>query len=141
MSSSESRRANIRLQAGNRCGYCLAHQDYLPWTLEIEHIIPTSRGGNDTEENLWLACHACNLYKGAQVNAIDPLTGRRVALFNPRRQKWERHFQWSEDGTRIIGRTACGRATVIALSLNNLVRITVRQNWVKAGWHPPVTSE
>jgi hypothetical protein len=137
MSNLESLRANIRHQAGNRCGYCLAHQEHLPWTLELEHIIPTSRGGTDDEDNLWLACHACNLYKGSQVDAIDPLTGRRVALFNPRQQRWKRHFQWSEDGLRIIGRTASGRATVIALNLNNLVRLTVRRNWVKAGWHPP----
>jgi len=67
----------------------------------------------------------------------DPLSGRRVRLFNPRRQQWKRHFRWSEDGTLIIGQTACGRATVIALNLNNLVAVTVRRNWVAAGWHPP----
>jgi hypothetical protein len=58
-------------------------------------------------------------------------------LFNPRRQRWSRHFNWSADGVMIVGRTVCGRATVAALNLNNLVAITVRQNWVAAGWHPP----
>jgi hypothetical protein len=37
----------------------------------------------------------------------------------------------------ILGRTMTGRATVVALSLNNLVAVTVRRNWVTAGWHPP----
>jgi hypothetical protein len=37
-----------------------------------------------------------------------------------------------------MGRTATGRATVVALHLNNLVAVTVRQNWVRAGWHPPL---
>lgn len=60
-----------------------------------------------------------------------------MKLFNPRQQTWSRHFSWSEDGTQILGRTACGRATVIALQLNNIVSVTVRQQWVLAGWHPP----
>jgi hypothetical protein len=105
--------------------------------LEIEHIIPKSKGGTDDEENLWLACRSCNLFKSDQTHGRDPLTGRRVRLFNPRRQKWWRHFRWSEKGTLIIGRTACGRATVVALNLNNLVAVTVRRNWILAGWHPP----
>jgi hypothetical protein len=130
-------RARIRRQAGNRCGYCQAHQDYVPWTLEIEHIIPLSKGGSDSEDNLWLACHTCNLYKGAKTYADDPLTGRHSQLFNPRHQQWSRHFRWSKDGTQIIGRTACGRVTVVALNLNNLIAVTVRRNWVTAGWHPP----
>lgn len=130
-------RAKVRAQAENRCGYCLARQEYVPWVLEIEHIIPRSKGGTDDEENLWLACHSCNLFKGDQTHGRDPLTGRRVHLFNPRQQQWKRHFLWSEDGAFIIGHTACGRTTVVALHLNNLVAVTVRRNWIIAGWHPP----
>jgi hypothetical protein len=33
--------------------------------------------------------------------------------------------------------SVCGRATVEALRLNNELAVTVRQNWVKADWHPP----
>ena len=109
----------------------------MPWPLEIDHIIPRARGGSDAEDNLWLSCRACNLFKGQQTHGRDPLTGRRVRLFHPRRQRWGRHFQWSADGTMVVGRTATGRATVVALHLNNLVAVTVRQNWVRAGWHPP----
>lgn len=134
---SEALRARVRDQAGHRCGYYLARQEHVPWLLEIEHIIPRSKGGTDKESNLWLACRACNLYKSDQTHGRDPLTGRRVRLFDPRRQQWKRHFRWSEDGTLILGRTACGRTTVVALNLNNLVAVTVRRNWVEAGWHPP----
>jgi len=109
----------------------------VPWVLELDHIVPKSKGGTDGEENLWLACHSCNLFKGDQTHGRDPLTGRRVRLFNPRRQQWKRHFRWSDDGVFIIGRTACGRATVAVLNLNNLVAVTVRRNWLAAGWHPP----
>lgn len=134
---SDALRVKVRAQAGSRCGYCLARQEYVPWMLEVEHIVPKSKGGTDDEENLWLACHSCNLFKSDKTHGRDPLTGRRVRLFNPRRQQWKRHFRWSEDGALIIGCTACGRATVVALNLNNLIAVTVRRNWVAAGWHSP----
>lgn len=130
-------RAAVRQAAANRCGYCLTSQAYVPWPLEIDHIIPRAHGGSDAEDNLWLSCRACNVFKGQQTHGRDPLTGRRVRLFHPRRQRWKRHFQWSGDGTIIMGRTATGRATVMALHLNHLVAVTVRRNWVRAGWHPP----
>jgi 5-methylcytosine-specific restriction endonuclease McrA len=127
----------IREEAVHRCGYCLFPQKYLPWILEIEHIIPKSKGGSDEEDNLWLACHACNLYKGVQTEGYDPVSGEMVPLFNPRRQSWSSHFKWENEGEIITGRTATGRATVLALRLNNLLRVTVRRNWIKAGWTPP----
>jgi 5-methylcytosine-specific restriction endonuclease McrA len=43
-----------------RCAYC--GQSGIP--LEIEHIVPKSRGGSDRVSNLTLACHACNQAKG-----------------------------------------------------------------------------
>ena len=124
-------------QAGNRCGYCRAHQQYIYETLHIEHIEPRARGGSNAEENLWLACSLCNRAKSDQTHARDSVTGRRVRLFNPRRQQWKRHFQWSEDGTEIMGRTVCGRATVEALQMNCDLAVLVRMNWVKVGWYPP----
>ena len=129
--------SKIRLRARNRCGYCLSPQHLLMWELEIEHIIPRAKGGTNEEWNLWIACRACNHYKGIQVRAYDPRTRRSVSLFNPRRQKWSRHFKWSPDGAQIIGLTATGRATVIALKLNNHFAVTARQEWVSVGWHPP----
>jgi hypothetical protein len=105
--------------------------------LEIEHIIPKASGGSDEEANLWLACRLCNCFKSDQIRAVDPQTGQATALFNPRSQIWREHFAWSDDGTQILGRSPCGRATVAALRLNNLVAITVRRYWVQAGWRPP----
>ena len=136
-SISSALREIIRLEAGNRCGYCQTRQEYIPWLLEIEHIIPIAMGGSHTQGILWLACRACNLFKATQVDVVDPVTGKRVSLYHPRTQRWSDHFGWSSDGTMIIGLTSTGRATVTALNLNHLAAITVRQNWVSAGWHPP----
>ena len=133
----EQLKAQVRAQANNRCGYCLSAQQYVLGPLEIDHLVPKARGGTDAEENLWLACRMCNGFKGTQIHARDPVSSRRVRLFNPRRQRWSNHFVWSQDGLRIIGRTACGRATVVALQLNHTIAVLVRQAWVAAGWHPP----
>ncbi|MBI5813576.1 MAG: RNA-guided endonuclease IscB [Deinococcota bacterium] len=45
---------------GRRCAYC--GTEGVP--LEVEHILPRSRGGSDRVSNLTLACRACNQAKG-----------------------------------------------------------------------------
>ncbi len=134
---SEEVRTIVRFEAQNRCGYCRSLQKYVLGMLEIDHIIPKAKGGTDDESNLWLACRLCNNFKATQTHRQDPETNRQVKLFNPRTQQWNKHFTWSEDGTHIIGLTACGRATVLALQLNNTCALMVRQQWISAGWHPP----
>ena len=46
-----------------RCAYCGAEN--LP--LEVDHIVPRSRGGSDRVSNLTLACHTCNRRKGSRL--------------------------------------------------------------------------
>jgi hypothetical protein len=60
-----------------------------------------------------------------------------VPLFNPRRQRWERHFAWSENFIVIEGRTAMDRATVTALHLNRPELLNLRRILRTAGEHPP----
>lgn len=128
----------IRAVAKNRCGYCLSPQHLVMARLEIEHIIPLAKGGTDKESNLWLACPICNSHKSDKISAIDPDTNATVSLFNPRTDSWWVHFEWAEDGLRILGRTPIGRATVIALHLSDDPdALAVRSYWVLAGWHPP----
>ncbi|HEV3145339.1 MAG TPA: HNH endonuclease signature motif containing protein [Gemmataceae bacterium] len=129
---------NVRAVARNRCGYCLSPQHLILAPLQIEHLIPRAQGGSDDESNLWLSCPICNAYKSDRTSAPDPETGAVVPLFNPRMQNWFDHFRWSEDGLRIIGLTAIGRATVALLHLDDdPIALLVRSYWVTAGWHPP----
>jgi 5-methylcytosine-specific restriction endonuclease McrA len=131
-------RARITEQSRHRCGYCLRSEELMGMALTIDHLIPQSAGGPTTEENLWLACHQFNSFKGTQTHATDSVTDIVVPLFNPRQQSWPEHFAWSEDGTEIIGITPCGRATVLALKLNTPEIIVTRRMWVSAGWWPPL---
>ena len=52
-------RQNIFKRDGFRCGYCGTRDD-----LTLDHILPKSRGGQDTWHNLVTACQKCNTYKG-----------------------------------------------------------------------------
>jgi len=55
-------RRNILRRDNNQCQYC-GSKKYL---LTIDHIIPKSRGGEDSWENLVAACVNCNNKKGNQ---------------------------------------------------------------------------
>lgn len=134
---SPSLRQKVTQIARYRCGYCLTPRSFTAMPMQIDHIIPIAAGGPSTEDNLWLACALCNGYKGDQISALDPETQTRTTLFDPRRPVWRDHFRWSADGVEIIGQTACGRATVIALKLNNSHFLMARPQWVEVGWHPP----
>jgi len=131
------RRRRIAEEAQYRCGYCQTQEVVSGIPLTIEHITPKAKGGSDDNENVWLSCRLCNEKKGILLEALDPNTGETVPLFNPRTQTWSDHFAWSEDGSRILPKTAIGRATVDVLSLNDELRVHARAIWVKAGYHPP----
>ena len=130
----------VEQDSGGRCGYCLTPHDYFSLSLEVEHIVPRSRGGRTERANLWVACATCNRFKGAQTEAIDPSTGEEVALFNPRTGRWSECFEWSANGLFIIGRNATGRATVEAMQLNHPRWIACRNIWRLAhvGFPPEV---
>jgi hypothetical protein len=114
LTTAQPLRQRIAEQARYRCGYCLTQEAVSGVPLTVEHIVPKAKGGQTVEENLWLSCRLCNEAKGVLTEAVDPKSGAAVPLFNPRIQVWADHFTWSEDSTRVIGRTSTGRATVVA---------------------------
>ena len=72
-------RKNILLRDRNTCQYC--GETLPPSELTLDHVIPRSRGGNSTWENLVACCHACNRYKGNRLlNEIDDM----ILLREPR---------------------------------------------------------
>ncbi len=129
------------LEADNRhCAYCYTTEANTGQPMTVDHIIPQSQGGTTMFENLCFACRRCNEFKGSVDSAKDPLTGETAVLFHPRQQTWVDHFQWDEAGALLIGLTAVGRATIVALNMNNPVIVDTRRRWVSVGWHPPTFS-
>lgn len=47
---------------GRACAYCGDRAE----RLEVEHMVPLSRGGHDRLENMTLACRDCNQRKGTK---------------------------------------------------------------------------
>jgi len=135
---SDQIREQVITRAKERCEYCLTQQ-VIVISMEIDHIVPQSAGGETNLENLCYACISCNGSKLDSQTGVDPDTGSDVQLFNPRLQKWQEHFRWSTDGLHVIGITSVGRATIDRLRMNRDKIIRSRQRWVEAGWHPPDT--
>lgn len=119
------------------CVYCQTAVANTGQPLTVDHIVPQGRGGLTIIDNLCFACRRCNEFKGSTTHAADPLTGKIVAIFHPRQNKWNEHFAWDETRTHIAGMSATGRATVAALRMNNEFIVDARRRWVSAGWHPP----
>lgn len=73
---------------------------------------------------------SCNLHKASNLSGIDPLTDSIARLFDPRNDEWSDHFSFH--GTRIVGRTAVGRATVRVMGMNDRERVELRIHLLEA---------
>ena len=57
-------RRNIMKRDNHTCQYCGRKSD-----LTLDHVMPRSRNGDDTWENLVTACNTCNVKKGSRTPA------------------------------------------------------------------------
>ena len=124
----EPLRGAVIRRAGNRCEYCQLPAQYQVSGFAVDHILPRSRGGQREMANVALACPHCNARKWAHIDGEDPTSGQRVALFNPRTQRWEEHFQWSvQHPFEIVGISIHGRTTIVRLQMNHPELISIRR--------------
>lgn len=56
------RNEKVKSDKGNKCRYCNCNNTLL---LTIDHRLPKSRGGEDSEKNLDCVCWFCNQLKGS----------------------------------------------------------------------------
>jgi 5-methylcytosine-specific restriction endonuclease McrA len=63
-------RALIYQRDDHTCQYCGSQK-----RLTIDHVVPKSRGGQDTWENMVVACSSCNTKKG---NTLLEQTGMKL---------------------------------------------------------------
>ena len=75
-------RFNIYARDQNRCQYC-GHQ-FARSDLNLDHVVPRSRGGTTTWENVVCSCIPCNLRKGGRT---PDEAGMRL-LRKPVRPQW-----------------------------------------------------
>src|SRR5436305_12308244 len=96
-------RAEAETHFRGRCAYCQSPQALMNVTFEVDHIFPEKARGRTESDNMAFSCPLCNGFKGARTHGRDPMTGREVPLFHPRRQGWIRHFRWAEAEQTIEG--------------------------------------
>jgi HNH endonuclease len=122
-------------RAKGRCEYCQMPQAADDDPFEIDHIIARKHSGPTVASNLCLSCLYCNSFKGSDISSRDPKTRKLTPLFNPRRNKWAKHFRWQ--GAVLIGRTPVGRVTVALLRINDPFRVELREGLIAEGVFPP----
>jgi HNH endonuclease len=75
-------RFNIYARDNNTCQYCGRR---LPRPeLNLDHVIPRSRGGTSTWENVVCSCHNCNRRKGGKT----PEEAGMLLISRPKRPQW-----------------------------------------------------
>jgi hypothetical protein len=119
------------------CEYCFSQERFSPDPFSLEHILPRSKGGEDTKSNLAFACQGCNNRKYTRTSAVDPASGVIVPIYHPRNHRWVDHFAWGNEYIQIIGLSPVGRATIAALELNREGITNLRVVLTKAKLHPP----
>jgi len=62
-------RRNIFLRDAHTCQYCGVNYEHKPKRLNIDHVMPRSRGGRTVWKNVVISCIPCNDRKGAQTPA------------------------------------------------------------------------
>lgn len=134
---SESTQNQVRQRAKFLCEYCHASEQWQYVSFTVDHVIPLTKGGANSIDNLALACFHCNRQKSDKLKSFDEKSLSEVPLFNPRTDSWTEHFIWSTDTLLIIGLTPTGRATVVALAFNRARIINIRAADREIGRHPP----
>jgi len=75
-------RRNIFLRDAHTCQYCGTRA--CPRDLNLDHVMPKSRGGPMTWENVVCSCRDCNLHKGGRT----PAEANLKLLRKPVRPRW-----------------------------------------------------
>lgn len=71
-----SKKQQLARVYGSKCWWC--QENLLVETLTIDHLLPKSRGGSDSLENLRLSCRPCNNARG---NSLYPPYLSRLSYF------------------------------------------------------------
>jgi hypothetical protein len=83
----------------SRCVYCGS-----PDEPQIDHLMPSSRGGSDAIGNLVLACKACNQRKGTQTATEFGFRGVHLMAAGAVLQGWRKQAQRQAEEHERLGR-------------------------------------
>ena len=127
----KSLRQLVRDRARRRCEYCQMPEDRDVQPFQVDHIRATKHSGLTSLQNLAWSCLPCNVFKGPNVAGYDPESDSLQPLFNPRRDDWSDHFEWT--GAELVGLTPIGRTTIQVLRINETDRVELREVLIALG--------
>jgi 5-methylcytosine-specific restriction endonuclease McrA len=70
--------AQVKKRDHYRCVYCGSADD-----ITVDHVVPSSRGGDSSKKNLATACRVCNGRKGARTPTEAGMKRKRWTLSEP----------------------------------------------------------
>ena len=123
----------VALRAGFKCEYCLLPEEITFYSFHIDHIRSIKHGGLTLVDNLAYCCPDCNYFKGSDIGSFassDEIT----RFFNPRKDKWEEHFHFS-DGM-ILSKTTIAEVTAAIFRFNELDRLVFRRQLNQQNQYP-----
>lgn len=118
-------REHVVKRAGYCCEYCRLPLEDSFYPYHIDHIISIKHGGQTVLHNLALSCMLCNINKGSDIGTVLLPDRIFIRLYNPRIDKWNEHFEFSE--AAIYAKSPIGEATIKVLKLNEVERVIERQ--------------
>lgn len=65
---SDAIKQQVRERSGYSCEYCKTQERLIAMPLVVDHIFPTSLGGENVPSNLAAACYPCNQFKSAKTS-------------------------------------------------------------------------
>jgi len=107
----------VRGRYGGCCGYCGVSEEDAGGEFTVDHFIPISDGGDDSDDNLVYCCFRCNLYK----SSFSPTDADRAAghvVLHPLRDDATEHLRLNESTGLLEALTETGHFHITLLHLN-----------------------
>jgi hypothetical protein len=93
--------------------------------MTVDHYLPVSAGGDDSDENLVYACFRCNLFK-ADFHPTDADRAKGHVVLHPLRDDIQEHLRLDQNTGRLEALTETGRFNILLLHLNRPALVTYR---------------
>jgi hypothetical protein len=110
-------RLEVRRRFDGRCGYCGVSESDTGGLLTVDHFLPLSAGGDDSDANLIYACFRCNTYKG-DWHASDNDLRQDHRLLHPLLDSVAQHLREVPESGHLEPSTPRGRFHIALLRLN-----------------------
>ena len=115
----------VRARYNACCGYCGVGEEDVGGELTVDHYVPVSAGGGDSDDNLVYACFRCNLFK-REFHPTDEDRAKGHLVLHPMRANSTEHWRPDETTGRLEPRTETGRFHITLLNLNRPALVTYR---------------